>query len=134
MQSQSSPKVVLRGSCSSLLSSNIAAKCSNLRGLCGGASGKAIAFCPNGSGLNPWTDLALRFSLQICFQSILMGIEYFLIMQKTRKYTFPSSFLFPIIIAKIINCNLKNSQGKYSSKQRPGKAHFKKRESSNLKG
>ena len=53
MQSQSSPKVVLRGSYSSLLSSNIAAKCSNLRVHGGGASGKAMALCPNGSGSNP---------------------------------------------------------------------------------
>ena len=66
----------------------------------GGASGRAVAFCPSKPRSNPGTDLAFSGS-ELVTGSILAGRRAF---SKERRiedmHTLPSSFLFPITIAK----------------------------------
>ena len=64
------------------------------RGSGGGASGRAMAFCPSNPGSNPRTDLAFS-EMPSIYSKWVSG--YLLRMGHKTVLTLPSSFLFPII-------------------------------------
>ena len=63
----------------------------------GGTSDRAMAFSLARLGLNPGTDLGF-FQFRIALNLFMLGVGFFLIMCNRMVHTFPSSFLFPIII------------------------------------
>ena len=79
----------------------------------GGASSRAVAFCLSEPGSNPEMDLGLARLVQNCCESFLAGRLFFFSRTMNRTvHTLASSFLFPSIIFKFVNCNLNNGPGK----------------------
>ena len=60
----------------------------------GGASGRAMAFCPGKQGLNPGTDLAFFGRMLSIYSRWALG---YILRKQFIESTLPSSFLFPII-------------------------------------